>query len=80
MMELIMAFGSAHKALKAEELLKEAGIPMRLLPAPKALAPYCDLVISIKEDCLGPAADALKKGGAGPKTIYRKEGEGYVTV
>ncbi|MBI5492277.1 MAG: DUF3343 domain-containing protein [Deltaproteobacteria bacterium] len=79
-MELIMAFGSSHKALKAEEILKDAGIPMRLLPAPKALAAYCDLVISIDEGSLGRARNSLEEGGAGPKKIYRKEGEGYVAV
>ncbi len=79
-MELIMAFGSSHKALKAEEILKDAGILMRLLPAPKALVAYCDLVISIGEDHLGPAIEALEKGGARPKKIYRKEGEGYAAV
>lgn len=78
-MEYILAFGSAHKALKAESVLKEAGLSFRLLPAPKALAAYCDLVISIK-DGLPVSVEALKKGGAGPKSIYRKEGEDYVKV
>lgn len=78
-MEYILAFGSAHKALKAESVLKEAGLSFRLLPAPKALAAYCDLVISIKDDMLA-SIEALKKGGAGPKTIYKKEGDDYVKV
>lgn len=79
-MELIMAFGSTHKALKAEEILKDAEITMRLLPAPKALAAYCDLVISIDEAAMDRARKALDEGGVGPKKIYMKEGESYVAL
>lgn len=79
-MEYILAFGSAHKALKAEEILKEASVPFRLLPSPKALAPYCDLVISMKEESLLDAKEALRNSGLEPKTIYRKEGEEYVAL
>ncbi len=74
----ILAFGSTHKALKAENVLKEAGLSFRLLPAPKVLSAYCDLVISV--DDLSTPVETLKKGGAVPKAIYRKEGEEYVKV
>lgn len=79
-MEFLMAFGSTHKALKAEEVLRDASVAFRLLPAPKALEPYCDLVISIKEEDLGAAREALASRGVNPKNTYRKEGEGYVKV
>ncbi len=78
-MEYILSFGSAHKALKAESVLKEAGLSFRLLPAPKSLAAHCDLVISVKDD-LPASIEILRKGRAGPKAIYRKEGEDYVKV
>lgn len=79
-MGYILAFGSAHKALKAESILKEASVDFRLLPAPKALAAYCDLVISVKEGDLAHAASVLKGAGAGPKTVYKREGDDYVKV
>jgi len=79
-MEYIMAFGSTHKALKAESVLKDGAVPFRLLPAPKALASYCALVISVGEDVLERAGEVLAAAGAGPKSIYRKEGEEYVKV
>ena len=79
-MEYLMAFGSTHKALKAEEVLRGYSIAFRLLPAPRALEPYCDLVISIREEDLGAAKEALAAGGVRPKSTYRKEGEGYVKV
>lgn len=79
-MEYIMAFGSTHKALKAESVLRDSSVPFRLLPAPKALAAYCALVISINEDDLGRAVSALQSAQAVPKSTYRKEGDEYVKV
>jgi hypothetical protein len=79
-MEFILAFGSAHKALKAESVLNEFDVPFRLLPAPKALVPFCDLVISVGADALEAALDALEEQGLKPKAIFKKEGEEYAQV
>lgn len=79
-MEYILTFGSAHKALKAESVLKGFKIPFRLLPVPKALDPHCGLVISLKVEDFNAAAGTLSLKGLNPKTVYRKEGEEYVKV
>lgn len=79
-MEYIMGFGSAHKALKAEEILKGASVPFRLMPAPKALDPACGLVIQVGKDILDEAVSALERAGLPPRNIYRREGDDYVKV
>ena len=80
-MECILVFGSTHRALKAELALKEAGVPLRLLPAPKSLAEYCALVISVAEGDLDRARARLKEKDAAEKAVYRKETSGeYVKV
>ncbi len=79
-MEYILAFGSAHKALKAESILKEADVAFRLLPAPKVLVPHCDLVISVSGDDLKEAQETLDASGLKLKAVYRKEGEEYAQV
>jgi hypothetical protein len=79
-MEYILAFGSAHKALKAESILKKASVEFRLLPAPKVLVPYCDLVISVSELNYNKAREALDASGQRLKAVYRKEGEEYAQV
>ncbi|MFQ5442757.1 MAG: DUF3343 domain-containing protein [Thermodesulfobacteriota bacterium] len=79
-MEYILAFGSPHRALRAEGVLKGAGISFRLLPAPKALAEFCDLVISVKEGSLDKAKDALKDAGVTVTMVFKKEEEKYVEV
>lgn len=79
-MEILLGFGSAHKALKAESILKEKDVPFRLLPVPRTLDPACGLVIRISEEEFSLALGILKEGGLEPKSIYRKEGEEYVKV
>ncbi|HLC18561.1 MAG TPA: DUF3343 domain-containing protein [Thermodesulfobacteriota bacterium] len=79
-MEYLLAFGSAHRALKAEGVLKGGGIAFRLLPAPRVLAEYCDLVISVSGDLLEEALRVLRDDGVGPQRVFKREGEGYVEV
>ncbi len=79
-MEYILAFGSAHKALKAESILKEAGVAFRLLPAPRVLVPHCDLVISVSGVDLKEAKKVFNASGLRLKAVYRKEGEEYAQV
>ncbi len=76
-MEYILVFGSPHKALKAESILKKAGVPFRLLPAPKILVRFCDLVISVAVSELETSKEALFKGGLKLKAVYSKEGDKY---
>ena len=79
-MEYILGFGSPHKALKAEDILKKAGVSFRLLPVPKALDQSCGLVIMVMDKALEGAKKALLDSGLAPRNVYRKEGEEYVKV
>lgn len=79
-MEYILAFGSTHKALKAELALRGSGVPFRLMPAPKVLAEYCALVISVAAEDLTRATGILESAGSPAKAVYGKEGDEYVKV
>ncbi|MBI5562345.1 MAG: DUF3343 domain-containing protein [Deltaproteobacteria bacterium] len=79
-MEFILTFGSVHRVLKAEGILKEAGVAFRLMPTPKALEKVCDLVILTGEGELFAAKDALFDAGLPPRNIYRREGDDCVKV
>jgi len=79
-MEYILGFGSPHRALKAEEALKIADLPFRLLPVPRALDASCGLVISVKDGAFEEANGVLERSGLRPRSVYRKEGEDYVKV
>ncbi|MBI5287115.1 MAG: DUF3343 domain-containing protein [Deltaproteobacteria bacterium] len=79
-MNYIATFGSIHRVLKAEKVLKGRGIPFRLIPTPKNLAPYCDLSITFEEGVMDEVKKALGEGGVKVIAYYRKEKEGYVKV
>lgn len=79
-MDYILAFVSAHGALKAESVLNASGVPNRVLPAPKTLAKYCDLVLSVGEGNLERALAVLKKGRVKTKGVWRREQDTYVKV
>lgn len=79
-MEYLLAFGSAHKVLKAESILKEAGVKFKLLPAPKPLSALCDLVISVGDGALDAAIVTLKGKNLKPKAVYRRTGDDYERV
>jgi hypothetical protein len=79
-MKFILAFGSTHKVLKAESILKAHDVAFRLDPAPKQLTTYCDLVIIVEGELVRKACEVLKAEGSGPKAIYKKQGEEYVKV
>jgi hypothetical protein len=79
-MECLLAFGSTHRALKAEGVLDRGSIPKRLLPAPPGLASHCALVISVDGAFLDSALAALKSGRVVPRAVYRREGDGFVKL
>ncbi|MBI5886904.1 MAG: DUF3343 domain-containing protein, partial [Deltaproteobacteria bacterium] len=66
-MNYILTFGSVHRVLQAEAFLNDAGVVFRLIPAPKALAKLCDLVISVDEAGLAAASAALSAAGFLPR-------------
>ncbi|MFZ3072399.1 MAG: DUF3343 domain-containing protein [Thermodesulfobacteriota bacterium] len=79
-MEYLLAFGSTHRVLKAEKILKEKGVAFRLNPSPPSLAAYCDLVITVSGDTLPDAKAALTVAKIKPKAVYKAEGGAYVKV
>lgn len=79
-MELLLGFGSAHGALKAESILDKSEIAFRLVTAPKTIDPACGLLVQVSEENLQAALDVLKKAAFEPKSIYRKEDGGFRKV
>lgn len=76
-----LSFGSTHKVLKAEKILKENDITFRLNPAPKEIAKYCALVITVEDE---ETVDIIKKllleNDLPVKGIFKKEGESFEII
>lgn len=79
-MEYLATFGSTHKVLKAEKILKEKDISFRLMPTPKTLAAFCDLAITFEEKNRKAVEDAFRNSGVKAAEVYRKEGDEYVKM
>ncbi|HHD10915.1 MAG TPA: DUF3343 domain-containing protein [Deltaproteobacteria bacterium] len=79
-MQYILAFSTTHKVLKAESLLKDSRIKMRLDPAPIKITGHCEIVITLEEEVLEQALSVLSAHRVHPSAIYRKEEDGYVKV
>lgn len=79
-MKVILTFGSTHRVLKAESVLKDLEMPFTLDPAPKQLARFCDLVITVEEEAHAGVTQALTGAGVEPTAVYRKCDGEYIEV
>lgn len=66
--------------MKAEKILKNEGIPIKLIPVPRSLTSDCGLAIRVEHEVAEKAYSILKMGGNIPKEYYVKEGKAYRKV
>ena len=73
--QLLAVFNSAHRVMKAENILKTCGLPILLIPAPRALSTDCGLAIRYDSDLDDIVLQALTSENMLPTVIYRKESD-----
>ena len=74
----ILIFHSIHRVMRAEKVLKAAGLEVRLLPVPRELSSDCGLSLGFRfADWPGVAVE-LETSGCAPEEVYRQESGGYV--
>jgi len=79
--QLLAVFNSAHRVMKAENVLKKCGLSILLIPAPRALSTDCGLAIRYGSDIYDDVMRALVSVKLLPAFIYKKESEThYETV
>jgi hypothetical protein len=69
----VILFPSIHYALRAEKLLKEKGIPYKLVPVPRQLSSDCGVGLRFSWEEKEEIEAALKKAGVKKDGIYRLE-------
>lgn len=79
-MEYIATFGSTHKALKAEQVLKRKGIAFKLIPTPKKIAAFCDLAVSFEDKDTTAVETIFRDSSVKTAAIYIRKGDEYVKV
>ncbi len=78
--DLVAIFNNIHRVMKAEKILKEKGLNMLLIPAPRALKSDCGLALRYEEADRALIEEALRDAGLAPEEIYRKSGEEFIRI
>jgi phosphopantothenoylcysteine synthetase/decarboxylase len=79
--QLLAVFNSAHRVMKAENILKKLTLAILLIPAPRALSTDCGLAIRFADDLYDSVLQALSTENLLPTIIYRKESDSlYETI
>jgi hypothetical protein len=73
--QLFAVFNSAHRVMKAENILKKCGLAILLIPAPRALSTDCGLAIRYNIDLNDNVMQALTSEKLLPTIIYQKESD-----
>jgi hypothetical protein len=75
--QLLAVFNSAHRVMKAENILKQCGLSILLIPAPRALSTDCGLAICYGSDLYDGVLQALTSEKLLPEVIYRKDSNSH---
>ena len=78
--ELIAVYNNVHRVLKAEKELKAEGLPILLIPAPRAIASDCGLAIRYDAQNRGAVENAFLDGDLWPAEIYIKRDDRYEKI
>jgi hypothetical protein len=78
--QLLAVFNSAHRVMKAENILKKSGLPILLIPAPRALSTDCGLAIRYGSDLYDRVLQPLVSENILPAVIYRKDSNVHYEV
>lgn len=73
--QLLAIFNSAHRVMKAENILKKCGLAILLIPAPRALSTDCGLAIRFNSDLYDNVLKSLTSEHLLPTFIYRKDSD-----
>ncbi len=66
-------FGSTQRAIRAEKIMKEAGLPAMAIPVPRNVSSDCGIVIRFPSDRLGEAMRVLAERNLEPKSVHDLE-------
>ena len=78
--DYLMQFGSPHRAMKAERILKKARLPIALIPAPAGLGQGCSLAIRLPAEVHVAVLAVLVEAGMEPNKTFRQTPSGLVPV
>ena len=69
-MNRILVFDTTHHAMWAEEIAREQGVAVEVVPAPEGVDAKCGMALEVLPDSLENLQAALSKEGI-PFTLYQ---------
>lgn len=76
----VLIFHSIHRVMKAEKVLKKAGLDVRLMPVPRQLSSDCGLSLAFPLGDREAVQQALEAHGCAFEELHAREGEAYRRV
>lgn len=77
---LLAVFNSAHRVMKAENILKAQSMDILLIPAPRQLQTDCGLAIRMNETDRDTVMKILEENGLLPEFLSSYKNSGFVTI
>lgn len=78
--QYLAVFNSTHRVLKAESLLKSSGLPIMLIPAPRAVQADCGLAIRFDEEHQEIIMELLTEQNLLPTFLCQFINNNFVTI
>ncbi len=75
--DCVAIFQSIHKVMKAEKVLKSAGLEILLIPVPRQLTSDCGLAIRFSLEARKAVEAALGEAGLAILEIWQKQAGNY---
>ena len=78
--DYVAIFHSIHRVLKAEKILKQAGVTFLLIPVPRQLTSDCGLALRFSPETKGALLEVLAKADLPPAEMFQRSDGGYLEV
>jgi len=78
--DAVLIFHSIHRVMRAEKVLKQEGLDVRLMPVPRQLSSDCGLSLAFRLADQAAVSHALEEHGCPFEELHAREGDGYRRV
>ena len=78
--DYVAIFHSIHRVLKAEKILKQAGVDFLLIPVPRQLTSDCGLALRFSPETKESLLEVLVTAELAPAEMFQRSGGLYVEV
>ena len=76
--DFVAVFHSIHRILKAEKILKQAGVDFLLIPVPRQLTSDCGLALRFSPETKEGLLGILATSGLPPAEMFQRSNGGYL--